>query len=1256
MPVEPLPCGSGDGGGDPGVDVEGTLLCDVNAAGDVVGVALVEAVYNELGVRTGTRLVDPATGDPYVAQGTIQACREGCCPEPVILCDVQPDGSTVQFIRAFTGDEAGNLDVKDTLFDGAVYVPTGTVSDCNPYSTCTPDSSTDLAGTCGPGEPVEQPILQAEGVLADAVIEDDPAADDLCGGGTWNTAPAPIAGFPIDESFANDTFDTGNANWTLQGTPLAHLTSGVEDPSGAGALRLSNQNFATNGAAILNTPFSNADNVTTEVDWASYGGTDPGGDGWMQFFSDGSQPAQDNALGGGGSLGLGNIDYGYLAIVLDEFGGSGPPGGFNFNRLKLFCLDNVATPPMTSPQQIFDVALAPRTVNNHPRTNAPRLRTSIITEGGITYVSVAIDWKDGNGFQSYLNRFDINAAGCPAAPATLRTGFSASSGGAFQSIHELMDARIVAGGLEAWRSLPLVTDPVPACATQVSVNVCVDVTFVSDNQDAGNGEPEAWLWLVNSATNTVLDRAQVSSVPAQVGQANNLCVDTLVTPAALADLRIYVGADRRDAGGVYETLWENLEITATALGCPATPQRTLAISAPCPIDVNIVSGGGGDGGDGGGNVVVNSAPSFEDAVICYQTQDDPTFRSGFRREVRAADGTVTISFLGDNGAAVTPTLWRAGSCIEDTEVIQLCDDGTNPPTPYLRRITFNLAGFPSSSGDIDYFGLPYIPVGEGVLCQPEDDPGRDVEQATLCDDNGPFIRRYEYNDQSGLPSGVPTDYTLAGAPYVAVGTVVACGGSGGSVAEFILCDDVGTFIRKFIQDDEGAVTAIVDLTLAGAPYVPTGTVTRCESADTEFTTVCDAGSSTTLLVRYAFDSVGLVTDTLYYNLDGTGPVAPVGPISEGGCCTPFSLGESCYDAGGGDIRRVMGERRCRPDGTPGFDLYFYDTQSGDLVPTPAFVDCPGPDDISRDTEQIVLCDNNGPFIRAYQWGADTGTPSGAPADYTLAGLPYVPVGPVVNCGASSTARDEELLVLCDSTPTRFLRRYNYDAATGALIGIVNTTLDGSTPFVPVGAVGVCTTAIASDFDFVVQSLCDSNGTAFFRRLTFNSATGAVTSTTDTTLAGAAFVPVGAVGLCSNCCPVVLGSGCTNVGSGFYTAIRATNGTISLIDSVTGAAVLAANIVPCPSDSTVRTLTAQARQLTNATPWTPGGDVVGTLTSLTVTGLSGLWDMVDANGTVLTGLPAGLNLTWSAEDDNTLTGPQSVTPQAGASVVANWTQR
>ncbi|WP_030236778.1 hypothetical protein [Streptomyces sp. NRRL S-350] len=308
-----------------------------------------------------------------------------------------------------------------------------------------------------------------------------------------------------------------------------------------------------------------------------------------------------------------------------------------------------------------------------------------------------------------------------------------------------------------------------------------------------------------------------------------------------------------------------------------------------------------------------------------------------------------------------------------------------------------------------------------------------------------------------------------------------------------------------------------------------------------------------------------------------------------------------------------------------------------------------------DAESQILCDSNGTrFLRTYAYDA-AGVVSSF-TDRTLAGAAFAPVGAVGTCG-TGTGVDSESFILCDSaaTPNRFIRTYTY-GTTGAVTGFTDTTLAGAA-FVPTGAVGVCAQTVQADTDFVEEVLCDQNGTAFIRLFRFNSLTGALVSTTNTTLAGAAFAPVGTVGICSDCCPQVLADDlCTNTGSGRATAIRNTNGTVTLVDSVTGAAVANANIVACVNDDTVRTLTAQARTLTNGTPWTPGGDVAGTLTSLTVTGVSGLWDLVDANGTAVTGLPAGLTLTWSAQDDNTLTGPTSITPQAGATVIANWTQR
>jgi hypothetical protein len=433
-----------------------------------------------------------------------------------------------------------------------------------------------------------------------------------------------------------------------------------------------------------------------------------------------------------------------------------------------------------------------------------------------------------------------------------------------------------------------------------------------------------------------------------------------------------------------------------------------------------------------------------------------------------------------------------------------------------------------------------------------------------------------------------------GEPWPGVLTVVTCPAPN-VLADEILCDagNGNTPFRRIQTLSPLGTDGTVDETLAGAPYVVVGPIVTCSAA---------SGADT---------EITLLCDVV------------------AGTPVPF-------------LRRqtfTNGVLTSTADTTPAGAAY---------VVAGTVATC-----TELDAEVVTLCDAgnaNHPYIRRITYNTVSGLQVGTNTT-NLDGSAYTVVGPEGTCSGT----DAESLILCDSAPTpvRFLRTYRYTAA-GAVAGFTDTTLAGA-PFTPTGAVGVCATAVTNDTDFVEEVLCDSNGTSFIRLFRFNSATGVLISTTNTTLAGAAFTPVGAVGLCSDCCPAVIGNGCTNTGSGFYTAIRATNGTISLIDSVTGAAVAQANIVPCPSDDTVRTLTAEARTITNGTPWLPT-EVVGTLTSLTVTGTSGLWDMVDGNGTALTGLPAGLTLTWEAADDNTLVGPQSVTPQAGATVIANWTRR
>lgn len=72
-------------------------------------------------------------------------------------------------------------------------------------------------------------------------------------------------------------------------------------------------------------------------------------------------------------------------------------------------------------------------------------------------------------------------------------------------------------------------------------------------------------------------------------------------------------------------------------------------------------------------------------------------------------------------------------------------------------------------------GAPYVPAGTISVC-PTGTEQPDADLVTLCDDNGPFLRDYR-RDQTGTVVGV-SNYTLAGAPYVTVGTVATCAATG----------------------------------------------------------------------------------------------------------------------------------------------------------------------------------------------------------------------------------------------------------------------------------------------------------------------------------------------------------------------------------------------------------------------------------------------------------------------------------------------
>lgn len=87
--------------------------------------------------------------------------------------------------------------------------------------------------------------------------------------------------------------------------------------------------------------------------------------------------------------------------------------------------------------------------------------------------------------------------------------------------------------------------------------------------------------------------------------------------------------------------------------------------------------------------------------------------------------------------------------------------------------------------------------------------------------------------------------------------------------------------------------------------------------------------------------------------------------------------------------------------------------------------------------------------------------------------------------------------------------------------------------------------------------------------------------------------------------------------------------------------------------TPQTLAAQHQLVTPGVPWTP--PVGATITSLTYTVLTGTGDVLDSDGGFVSGIPAGMSATFTAEDSNTLDPPQAI-ESVGGQVYVHWTTR
>lgn len=156
--------------------------------------------------------------------------------------------------------------------------------------------------------------------------------------------------------------------------------------------------------------------------------------------------------------------------------------------------------------------------------------------------------------------------------------------------------------------------------------------------------------------------------------------------------------------------------------------------------------------------------------------------------------------------------------------------------------------------------------------------------------------------------------------------------------------------------------------------------------------------------------------------------------------------------------------------------------------------CPG-----DRSEQEVLCDDGTPFLRYYAADIDGLLVA---TDTELDGVTeYVVTGTVSRCTDSLVKAWTD--ILCDDGVT-FIRCFVDDGAGG--FTVTDLTLAGA-PYTVTGTVGRCVDA-TSDKTWA-EVLCD-DGTPFIRCYV---SSGAVVTTTDLTLAGAAYTVLGTVGLC-----------------------------------------------------------------------------------------------------------------------------------------------
>ena len=258
-----------------------------------------------------------------------------------------------------------------------------------------------------------------------------------------------------EESFANGATTPGA--WLTGGsrpcltagsasTPGSIPTCGWNEPAGTGVLHFTDGN-SQSGYAILDTPIDTGRGLLITFDMFQYGnGSGPaGGDGMAFMLIDGSvSPTQAGPSGssiGYGSYGtIPGIEGGYVGVAFDAYGGFSNPGvGTGAGSLGPNSIAVRGSEATNYNYVTGTTASGPLSRTGWDRELARRTVSIEISSENI--MSVAVDY--GAGFVTELAGIDLAAInGAGTLPPTLKVGFSASTGGAWNQ-QQLQNFRMV---------------------------------------------------------------------------------------------------------------------------------------------------------------------------------------------------------------------------------------------------------------------------------------------------------------------------------------------------------------------------------------------------------------------------------------------------------------------------------------------------------------------------------------------------------------------------------------------------------------------------------------------------------------------------------------------------------------------------------------------------------------------------------------------------------------------------------------------